>query len=627
MVEVTGMNIRNKMLVILLGIVIVSSMLLTSVAMTSLGDAKDTAVGESKEALIEQELVNLEQMALDKALQNDAFFQMVADSTMAVSHFVSGLEGMDNTREVTAFTYGGTFGVTNLNGALDGSIGWNFSVDGHAGVPFGRVNGMFDGDLNGTVFGMFFGDMDADVDMIFTGTIDAWLNGTLNGTAVDQAYDTKMTDADFVGHINGTLLRTDTQTTVVDLLDEPIGALVNGTIDGTVNGTFTNWVHATFVGNVDSLFFCNLTGTFTGTEDYTMTLVQEFVRSITLTHPQIASVYYGSENGDMPAYPAEAAFPQKYDPRIRGWYKQAVEEQDGAWTSIYEDAWGGGLMISGPTPVYDDQGTLLGVAGVDVVIQSIIDNTVAITVGGAGYAFLIDQDAHIVARPDYTVGSSEWDESFQYTDLLTADNENDELRTLVSAMVAGGNDVMKVNFDDGEKYIAYAPINTTGWSLGIVIPVSHVTDPADETGESIESSVSEMQMSLGMVVIIIIIISAVIVIWGASTLTDPIVELTRVADKVSHGDMNVKVNVSSGDEIGTLAQSFTRMVNSLQIAMKQLESMMGEDTPDEKPDKKPSGKKDEEKPSDKEDVDEDPSEDEGDEEGTSEEDDDEGEEK
>jgi HAMP domain-containing protein len=62
---------------------------------------------------------------------------------------------------------------------------------------------------------------------------------------------------------------------------------------------------------------------------------------------------------------------------------------------------------------------------------------------------------------------------------------------------------------------------------------------------------------------------AIVVMWSfflARSITSPIENLSQVADRVSRGDLKAsKIDVLSNDEIGDLAKSFNRMLNSYQI--------------------------------------------------------------
>ncbi|EJG06983.1 MAG: HAMP domain-containing protein [Methanofollis liminatans] len=62
---------------------------------------------------------------------------------------------------------------------------------------------------------------------------------------------------------------------------------------------------------------------------------------------------------------------------------------------------------------------------------------------------------------------------------------------------------------------------------------------------------------------------SIVVMWSfflASSITSPITQLSEVARSVSMGDLkNSEVHVMTNDEIGDLASSFNRMINSYKI--------------------------------------------------------------
>ncbi|MFQ6120952.1 MAG: ATP-binding protein, partial [Methanosarcinales archaeon] len=82
-----------------------------------------------------------------------------------------------------------------------------------------------------------------------------------------------------------------------------------------------------------------------------------------------------------------------------------------------------------------------------------------------------------------------WDETFETENLL--ETNNTELKNIVKNMVAGNTGYGKSSFEGGEKYIAYAPINSTGWSIGIVVPVREIIKPAMDTKEKIEDTTNK----------------------------------------------------------------------------------------------------------------------------------------
>ena len=62
-----------------------------------------------------------------------------------------------------------------------------------------------------------------------------------------------------------------------------------------------------------------------------------------------------------------------------------------------------------------------------------------------------------------------------------------------------------------------------------------------------------------------------IIAWlSARAIVTPVRKLTDAAERMSLGELNVKIDVKSRDEIGLLAQAIGRMQTSLRLAMNRL---------------------------------------------------------
>jgi HAMP domain-containing protein len=67
------------------------------------------------------------------------------------------------------------------------------------------------------------------------------------------------------------------------------------------------------------------------------------------------------------------------------------------------------------------------------------------------------------------------------------------------------------------------------------------------------------------------VLLVVAIAWfSARALVTPIMKLTDAAERMSLGELNVKIDVKSRDEIGLLAQAIGRMQTSLRMAMNRL---------------------------------------------------------
>jgi sensor histidine kinase YesM len=62
----------------------------------------------------------------------------------------------------------------------------------------------------------------------------------------------------------------------------------------------------------------------------------------------------------------------------------------------------------------------------------------------------------------------------------------------------------------------------------------------------------------------ILVLTVVLILWFTFRITKPIFELSKAADEITHGNLNVpSVLVTSNDEIGIMAEAFNRMTESI----------------------------------------------------------------
>jgi HAMP domain-containing protein len=116
----------------------------------------------------------------------------------------------------------------------------------------------------------------------------------------------------------------------------------------------------------------------------------------------------------------------------------------------------------------------------------------------------------------------------------------------------------------------YGPANGFGWTLNETVGAQVISVPLSVPLQRAEQSFNVFIGSLiGVFVVVGIVLN--LMIW--LVVVRPVTRLSELADRVSQGDLNAPdFPGGGGDEIGVLAQSFTRMRNSVVQAMKMLES-------------------------------------------------------
>ncbi|MBF2058506.1 MAG: DUF3365 domain-containing protein [Cyanobacterium sp. T60_A2020_053] len=109
-----------------------------------------------------------------------------------------------------------------------------------------------------------------------------------------------------------------------------------------------------------------------------------------------------------------------------------------------------------------------------------------------------------------------------------------------------------------------------GWQLNEIIGSQVVFVPASIV---IDSARRSFFLSMSIVVGIFALVIVAVNFWLRKTVVTPITRMTQVAEVVSHGDLEAEFQQRSNDEVGQLAESFSRMKTSFQLAMKKLERL------------------------------------------------------
>ena len=300
---------------------------------------------------------------------------------------------------------------------------------------------------------------------------------------------------------------------------------------------------------------------------------------------QISAVYLGTGSGMSLICPWTSGLNASFDPRLRSWFMDAQKSGGITWSEPYVDLLGQGLMVTCSRPIYDNRSGRIWVVGADVTIDTINQKIISTQVGDRGYAMLINNNGEVITRPGLSAGDRRWDESFVTENLL--ESNNTQLVDVTREMIAGHSGITRVKFDDGERFIAYAPVPSVNWSVGIVMPVNDVTAPARLSQENIQNSTLEatnhmtlQQQNLqtifvGFFLFLILIVTIMAIIFSRY-LTQPLLKLQKGAEEIGRGNLEYRVDVNTHDEFNNLAMAFNNMAKDLREYIDTLKTTTAE---------------------------------------------------
>ena len=239
------------------------------------------------------------------------------------------------------------------------------------------------------------------------------------------------------------------------------------------------------------------------------------------------------------------------------------------WLDSHLDRDGAKVMLcSYSLPVHDPEGRIVGVLRVEASpgwlagqmreIDRIVHERDRIPDDAEHqpYSFLLDQDGDFMAHPDADRMLEK-----NYFDVNAQATWRDTSYVHIGhAMLAGGKGREKTVIDGVPSYVYYAPIDKTGWSVGIVVPRSAVLTPGLQQGLFI----------LGMMLLGMLLIALASRLMIRRTV-QPLQYLARSAKEVAKGDFNTPLpEIRHQDEIGMLRDSFADMQTSLADYVREL---------------------------------------------------------
>jgi phosphoserine phosphatase RsbU/P len=301
----------------------------------------------------------------------------------------------------------------------------------------------------------------------------------------------------------------------------------------------------------------------------------ELFMALRAHEPNLDAVYIGTSHGVIAGTGrgvVAADLPVGLDPRVRPWYQAAIGVDQLIWTTPYVSARSGhSLNLTAARRVTDASGRPVAVVALDLI------DTMAEQLGSAvlrkhGYAFVLDAQANMVVSPSLTAAHTSWDQSLVAENLLASDSPS--VRDIAARMVAGESGVGAVRFADGERFVSYAPLRTTGWSIGLVVPPEEVTSLAAQMDELI-AELTQMTRALlaaqgataesqfAALVVLIMLIAGGGAVMLARTITRRVERLNRAARELEAGtlsdeEVGVLRETEGGDEVASLMRAFAR---------------------------------------------------------------------
>lgn len=259
-----------------------------------------------------------------------------------------------------------------------------------------------------------------------------------------------------------------------------------------------------------------------------------------LTHDYVNSVYMGRENGGF-VRSHKRSRSTKYDPRLRPWYVLGKQNPGKVMiTAPYRSVTSPDVNIGIVTALLDEQDTVYGVAGIDITLANLTAYMEHVDVGHNGYMMLLDHNGTVLA-------GREKDTLFK--------NIRDLYGNELQEIFQTSRGYATFTDQSAEQYFVHYTSPMLDWKLAMVIPVHQVD------GE-VMGAVTPVIWTLFAGLLMLSILT---MIGLQRFVIKPLKKLGAGTDLITRtGQLDHRIELQSGDEIGHLATSFNGMMNTIQ---------------------------------------------------------------
>lgn len=231
------------------------------------------------------------------------------------------------------------------------------------------------------------------------------------------------------------------------------------------------------------------------------------------------------------------------------WFFEARDKAEGIWSDIYYDDYLEMNVITYSEPYFDpERGTFVGVAGMSFPVEYFA----SLAQKDLGYEnanlYLVDENYNIIYHPEYEVGQNIKEELLPYLDSIETNLQGSFSESL-----------------NEENYLVNYVKLANGWNMFLNLPKSELY-----------KEINELTLLIIILTIIGIIIAIIVAYFVGKGISKPIKEFSKVLTEFGEGNLDVKFETTSKDEVGEMAKSFNNVVNSYKETIETLKNASNE---------------------------------------------------
>jgi signal transduction histidine kinase len=287
-----------------------------------------------------------------------------------------------------------------------------------------------------------------------------------------------------------------------------------------------------------------------------------FIANVLSRQEYVRAIYLGTADGHMHEWGVgpgfidhTPTFPDDYDPRERPWYVAGLDAGGYTLTAPYVYASIRAMGITAVQPVYTDAQELVGVLGLDLIIEGLQKLVASLHIEKGGKLILLNSEHEVL------VNQFEHD-AFRGLDLK---------RWEYPQMLSGAPPTTLVELY-GDRYLVSRTTNeATGWQMLLFVPHDEI----------LAFSNANLKIILFFDIILMLLLGTFVTYISRRLITTPLKEVITVMRHIERGNTTARIPlVQSSAEFKLIARLFNRLSDSSLASAKRMEAEVEKRTRD-----------------------------------------------
>ncbi|WP_446384032.1 response regulator [Coleofasciculus chthonoplastes] len=254
---------------------------------------------------------------------------------------------------------------------------------------------------------------------------------------------------------------------------------------------------------------------------------------------------------------------KNYDPRLRPWYKAALQADQPTWSDIFPHFGEGDrtLLISAIQPVYDSNQQVQGVLNTTLRLSTISDFLQTLKIGKSGRLFIMERSGLLVAtstpEPPFQHNQTQITrlKASQSSDPLIQASANYLTQQFGEFNAIQASQRLDFKRQGQRQFLQVMPLQDShglDWLIVVVLPEA---DFLDHIHDNTQSTI--------LLCLVALIIATGVGMGTAHWIIQPIQRLNQAANAIANGEWEQKIEVPRNAELGSLSAAFNQMAAQL----------------------------------------------------------------